>query len=50
MEKLVIEGGIPLKGNVEIIGAKNSAVALLPATLLSTNSRGKPLDWVLTVN
>lgn len=34
MEKLVIEGGIPLKGNVEIIGAKNSAVALLPATLL----------------
>ena len=34
MEKLVIEGGTPLKGNVEIIGAKNSAVALLPATLL----------------
>ena len=34
MEKLVIEGGIPLKGNVEIIGAKNSAVAILPATLL----------------
>lgn len=34
MEKLVIEGGIPLKGNIEIIGAKNSAVALLPATLL----------------
>lgn len=34
MEKLVIEGGMPLKGNVEIIGSKNSAVALLPATLL----------------
>ena len=34
MEKLVIEGGTPLKGTVEIIGAKNSAVALLPATLL----------------
>ena len=34
MQKLVIEGGVPLKGNVEIIGAKNSAVALLPATLL----------------
>lgn len=34
MEKLVINGGTPLKGEVEIIGAKNSAVALLPATLL----------------
>ena len=34
MEKLVINGGTPLKGSVEIIGAKNSAVALLPATLL----------------
>lgn len=34
MEKLVINGGTPLKGTVEIIGAKNSAVAILPATLL----------------
>ena len=34
MEKLVITGGTPLKGEVSIIGAKNSAVALLPATLL----------------
>lgn len=34
MEKLVINGGTPLKGEVEIVGAKNSAVALLPATLL----------------
>ena len=34
MQKLVIKGGTPLKGTVEIIGAKNSAVALLPATLL----------------
>lgn len=34
MEKLVITGGIPLNGEVTIIGAKNSAVALLPATLL----------------
>lgn len=34
MEKLVINGGTPLKGSVEIVGAKNSAVALLPATLL----------------
>lgn len=34
MEKLVITGGTPLKGEVVIGGAKNAAVALLPATLL----------------
>lgn len=34
MEKLVINGGKPLKGEVTISGAKNSAVAILPATLL----------------
>lgn len=34
MEKLVIEGGIPLKGEVSISGAKNSAVAVIPAAVL----------------
>ena len=34
MEKLVIHGGTPLKGEVTISGAKNSAGAILPATLL----------------
>jgi len=34
MEKLIINGGTPLKGEVNILGAKNSAIALLPATLL----------------
>ena len=34
MEKLVIDGGTPLKGEVTISGAKNAAVAILPATLL----------------
>ena len=34
MEKLVIEGGTPLKGEVIISGAKNAAVAILPAALL----------------
>lgn len=34
MEKLVITGGTPLKGEVIISGAKNAAVAILPATLL----------------
>lgn len=34
MEKLVITGPTPLKGEVEISGAKNSALAILPATLL----------------
>lgn len=34
MEKLVITGPTPLIGEVEINGAKNAAVAILPATLL----------------
>ena len=34
MEKLVIKGGSPLKGEVVISGAKNAAVAILPATLI----------------
>ena len=34
MEKLVITGGTPLRGEVSITGAKNSAIAILPATLL----------------
>lgn len=35
MEKFVINGGRPLKGEVRISGAKNAAVAILPAVLLS---------------
>ena len=34
MEKLVVTGGTPLKGDVTISGAKNAAVAIIPATLL----------------
>ena len=34
MEKLVISGPTALKGEVEISGAKNAAVAILPAALL----------------
>ena len=34
MEKLVITGGTPLRGEVTISGAKNAAVAIIPATLL----------------
>ncbi len=33
MEKYVINGGHPLKGEVEISGAKNAAVAIIPAAL-----------------
>lgn len=35
MERIVIEGGYPLKGTITIGGAKNSAVALIPAALLA---------------
>jgi len=34
MEKLMISGGRPLHGTVQISGAKNSAVALIPAAIL----------------
>ncbi len=34
-EKLKIAGGYPLKGSVRVSGAKNSAVALIPATILA---------------
>ena len=34
MIKYMIQGGTPLKGTVNISGAKNAAVAILPATLL----------------
>ncbi len=35
MEKFFINGLIPLKGKVKISGAKNAAVAILPAVILS---------------
>ena len=34
LDKLVIHGGTPLHGEVVISGAKNAAVAVLPAALL----------------
>ena len=34
MDKFLITGGNPLKGEVHISGAKNAAVAILPAALL----------------
>ncbi len=35
MEKFIINGGKPLVGEVSVSGAKNAAVAILPATILS---------------
>ncbi|MGQ5518617.1 UDP-N-acetylglucosamine 1-carboxyvinyltransferase [Enterococcus gallinarum] len=35
MKKIVIQGNRPLKGEVTISGAKNSAVALIPASILA---------------
>jgi UDP-N-acetylglucosamine 1-carboxyvinyltransferase len=35
MDKLVIEGGVPLEGTVSISGAKNAALPILVATLLA---------------
>jgi len=38
MEKLMIRGGKSLRGTVQISGAKNSAVALLPAAILAEST------------
>lgn len=38
MEKILIEGSKKLKGEVSISGAKNAAVAILPATILAGSS------------
>ena len=35
MDKIVINGGVPLRGEVQVSGAKNSALPLLFATLLT---------------
>ena len=35
MEKLIIEGGKPLYGEISISGAKNAALPLIAATLLA---------------
>jgi UDP-N-acetylglucosamine 1-carboxyvinyltransferase len=35
MEKIKIIGGNPLQGTIKVSGAKNSAVALIPATILA---------------
>ena len=37
LEKFVINGGKPLTGEVSISGAKNAAVAILPATILAAD-------------
>ena len=36
MQKIIIDGGKKLKGTIKVSGAKNSAVALIPAALLSS--------------
>lgn len=38
MEKIIVEGGRKLKGTVRVNGAKNSAVALLPASILADST------------
>ena len=35
MDQIVVRGGSPLKGRIPIAGAKNAALTLMPATLLS---------------
>ena len=39
METLIINGGKVLQGSVEINGAKNAAVAILPAAILAAEGK-----------
>lgn len=39
MERLVINGGQPLYGDIDINGAKNAAVAILPATIMASEGK-----------
>ncbi|WP_375326452.1 UDP-N-acetylglucosamine 1-carboxyvinyltransferase [Candidatus Tisiphia endosymbiont of Nemotelus uliginosus] len=36
MDSLIIQGGIPLKGNIHVSGAKNSALPIMAASLLTS--------------
>ena len=36
MDKLLVRGGVPLKGEVEISGAKNAVLPIMAATLLTS--------------
>ena len=38
MDKLLIEGGVPLHGTIDVSGAKNAALPILAGTLLTTQS------------
>ncbi|MFL0250878.1 UDP-N-acetylglucosamine 1-carboxyvinyltransferase [Clostridium neuense] len=40
MDKLIVRGGKPLNGNIEIGGAKNAAVAILPAAVMASSGIG----------
>ena len=35
MDKLIIEGGVPLKGTIQVSGSKNAALPILTACLLA---------------
>lgn len=39
METLIINGGKTLQGSIEINGAKNAAVAILPAAILAEEGK-----------
>ena len=39
MERLIINGGNLLRGAVEINGAKNAAVAILPAAIIASDGK-----------
>ena len=49
MEQYVIKGGNPLVGEVEIAGAKNAALAILAAAIMTDTAAQYPLPFLLHI-
>ena len=45
MKQMIIHGGKPLQGDIWIGGAKNSTVALIPASILSRTPPTRSVRW-----
>ena len=46
MTKYIVEGGRPLFGEIPISGAKNAAVAIIPAALMVSGPCRPWSEWV----
>ena len=38
MDKILVRGGNPISGKIQVAGAKNACLALMPLTILTSNN------------